>query len=64
MTKSENKPRADIDGIEVYCAFDKIVEVSELTENPNNPNTHPKDQIKMLAEIIKKNRMACADYSF
>jgi len=53
MTK-QTKERADIDGIKVYCAFDEIMEAEDLKPNPLNPNTHPKEQIKMLAEIIEK----------
>ena len=38
----------------VHCAFDKMVAIEELKPNPQNPNTHPKEQIELLAEIIKK----------
>ena len=38
----------------VYCAFDKIVEISELKENPKNPNTHSEEQIELLAKVIQK----------
>ena len=38
----------------VHCAFDKMVAIEELRPNPRNPNTHPKGQIELLAEIIKK----------
>ena len=38
----------------VHCAFDKMVEIKELKPNPQNPNTHPKEQVEILAEIIKK----------
>ena len=40
--------------IHVYCAYDKMVAIEELKPNPRNPNTHPKEQIELLAEIIKK----------
>ena len=39
--------------IPVYCAFDQIVPVEDLTPNPKNPNQHPEDQVKLLAKIIK-----------
>lgn len=40
--------------INVFCAFDEIVPIAELKENPQNPNSHPEEQIKLLSEIIKK----------
>ena len=38
----------------VNCAYDKIVPIDELVENPRNPNTHPKKQIDLLAKIIRR----------
>ena len=38
----------------VHCAFDKMVAIEDLKPNPRNPNTHPKEQIELLAEIIKR----------
>ena len=40
--------------IVVHCAFDKMVAIEELKPNPQNPNTHPKEQVELLAEIIKR----------
>lgn len=40
--------------MKVCCAHDKLVPVSELTPNPRNPNKHPKEQIELLARIIKE----------
>lgn len=34
------------------CAYDKLVEIDQLIENPRNPNNHPEKQIQMLAKII------------
>lgn len=39
--------------IKVHCAHDRMVNIRELIPNPRNPNTHPEEQIKLLAEIIK-----------
>ena len=36
------------------CAYDRLVEVSKLKPNPDNPNTHPKKQIDLLAKIVKE----------
>ena len=38
----------------VYSAYDEIVKIEELKENPKNPNTHSEHQIELLAEVIKK----------
>ena len=38
----------------VYCAYDEIVKIEELKENPKNPNKHSEEQIKLLAEVIKQ----------
>lgn len=39
--------------IPVYCAFDRIVSLEELKPNPKNPNSHPKDQVELLAKVIE-----------
>ena len=41
--------------IPIYCAYDEEVAICELKPNPRNPNTHPKEQIELLAQIIKNN---------
>lgn len=43
------------DGVSVFCAHDELVDVAKLVPNPGNPNSHPKEQIAVLAEIIKAN---------
>lgn len=50
----EIEPREFASGIPVYCRYDKIVNIKQLTPNPRNPNKHPEEQIKMLAKIIKE----------
>ena len=49
----ENKARILADGIEVWCAYDKLVKIEELIPHPKNPNTHPQSQIKILAQNIR-----------
>lgn len=49
-----NEARHLIDGVSVFCAFDEVVEINKLKENPRNPNTHPSVQIDLLAQIIRK----------
>ena len=52
--KETNQARHLIGDVSVFCAYDEIVDITKLKENPRNPNTHPKSQIELLAEIIKK----------
>ena len=40
---------------EVFCAYDEMVPIGELRENPRNPNRHPDGQIELLARIISEN---------
>ena len=49
VAKSENNIYA-----EVFCAYDEIVAADELKANPLNPNTHPEEQIQLLAKILVK----------
>ena len=39
--------------MEVHCKHTKLVPVSELKENPNNPNVHTTEQIERLAKVLK-----------
>jgi DNA modification methylase len=41
------------DGVPVFCAFDAILPVREITPNPGNPNHHGVDQIERLGNIIR-----------
>lgn len=52
MNENSN-PREMIGDIPVYCAYDDIVEVGKMVPNPRNPNQHPHEQLRMLAQIIK-----------
>lgn len=51
--KTEAKPKGHADGIPVFCAHDAIVKVADLKQNPRNPNTHPEEQIQLLAGVIE-----------
>lgn len=42
-----------IEGIPVYAAHDKIVDIEKVVPNPRNPNQHSDSQIELLAKIIK-----------
>src|ERR1700677_2794868 len=38
--------------MKVRCTYDKLVSISDLRLHPKNPNTHSKDQIQRLAQIL------------
>lgn len=47
------EPRAMAGNVPVFCAHDELLTLEKIIPNPLNPNTHPKEQIKLLAQIIK-----------
>lgn len=49
----ERKIKAYAGSIPVYCTHDKIIQTEDLKPNPANPNTHPAEQIRLLARIIQ-----------
>ena len=54
--KTTGLSRATTDkGIKVFCLYDDLVDLNQIKPNPKNPNKHPEEQVKLLAEIIKKN---------
>lgn len=52
---STAESRATIDGVPVFCSYDELVPIASVIGNPRNPNTHPTNQIHLLASIIKSN---------
>lgn len=40
--------------IQVHCLFDRMEKPSSLKVHPQNPNTHPKDQIQALCASIRR----------
>ena len=44
------------DKINIDCAYDKLVQAKSLKPNPENPNTHTKQQINLTAEIIRRTK--------
>lgn len=38
--------------VAVNCAYDQMVPLHKLVPNPRNPNTHPEEQLRLLAKII------------
>jgi len=53
LPTTEAVARAHTGAIPVFCSHDEIVEIGKMIPNPQNPNQHPDDQIKLLAQIIK-----------
>jgi len=51
--KSQAEARAAAGNVPVFCSYDKLVNPMDLTGNPRNPNTHPDEQVKLLAYIIQ-----------
>ena len=51
--KTTAEPREMIGEIPVFCAHDEIIPIEKAVPNPKNPNQHPKEQIELLATIIK-----------
>jgi hypothetical protein len=39
--------------IEIHCKYDELLPIHEVKFHPKNRNSHPKDQIERLAEILK-----------
>ena len=52
--KEDLKAKAMAGNIPVYCAHDKLLPLDEIHTNPDNPNTHPAEQITLLTKIIKE----------
>lgn len=50
-----NTPRAIQDGIRIFCAFDRFIDVPEAEKrvHPDNPSKHPPAQLDLLAQVIK-----------
>src|SRR5438046_853307 len=41
--------------MELHCAYDQLVRVSDLKPHPKNPNTHSAAQIAAIASVIEGN---------
>jgi hypothetical protein len=51
--KKETTPKEQ--GIKILCSHSQMVEVNCVRPNPANPNTHPRKQLQVLAQVIKAN---------
>lgn len=52
-TKPATAPETD-SSVAVNCSYVRMERTDSLKPNPRNPNTHPEEQIKLLANIIAK----------
>ena len=52
MAAKRQKKIKKIDGVAVHCSYDAIVLISKLRPNPDNPNSHPDEQIELLSKMI------------
>lgn len=41
-------------GTPVYCSHDQLVPIEKIYPNPENPNTHPDEQLELLAKLITR----------
>jgi hypothetical protein len=41
--------------IEIKCSYSKLVSLSELKPNPDNPNVHQKEDLEAMIDVIKFN---------
>lgn len=45
--------------MKIECAYDELLEVEKIIENPKNPNKHPDRQITLLSKIIDYQGQRC-----
>lgn len=53
MSKDPRTKTAD--DIPVWCAFDALIDPATLVDYPDNPNSHPPEQIAALRAVIEEN---------
>ena len=44
----------EVKSLKIHCAHDAVLPIDELKPNPKNPNTHPDDQLELLAMIMEE----------
>ena len=54
MGKEKEQARYFIEEVPVFCAYDEVVSIDNIKPNPKNPNMHPDEQIRLLADVILK----------
>lgn len=43
----------EINGIRIECSYSELRDVMELKVHPDNNNSHPEEQIKLLARLYE-----------
>lgn len=51
-TDLESEPEIGKEPIPVRCVFEEMVAIADLKPHPQNPNTHPERQVKILAKLL------------
>lgn len=51
--ETEATPKAQADGVPVFCSHDEIVDIAKVIPNPKNPNQHDDNQVALLGSIIE-----------
>ena len=46
-------PKAQADGVPVFCSHDAIIGIEKAIPNPKNPNQHDDKQVELLGSIIE-----------
>jgi hypothetical protein len=54
LRSTKIEPRGIADGIPVFCPFDEIVNADDIVRQPRNPNTHPKEQLRLVGKAIRR----------
>ena len=44
-----------INEVEIYCKYDALIDFDDFVPHEMNTNDHPKEQVELLAKLIKKN---------
>ena len=43
-----------LDGLELHCKYDKLIEIENVCPHPDNENNHPEEQVVALSKVILK----------
>lgn len=63
--KTSAKPRiVTKDDVAVFCSYDEILPIGQLQPNPQNPNQHNEQQVKLLGEIIRNSKRPAGNRKF
>ena len=46
-------PKEVIDGIAVMCSYDKLMSITDIKLNPQNPKQHIENEVQLLSRMIQ-----------